>query len=337
MIFLRLHAQVSQFLFIPNGQLWPASGINATLPRIRPNGRWSTGARHGWRADHRQAGLAGKRGHWDRAQRRPTMRVGSSPQRRAGSSGREQQRSSLSPHRVSSAAIWRCNRWLELLAPSTRIMLIIPGVFAHRVQRPAEKINGLVLTGSPHRQGYLQSHSNTAWTLEFFKEVSPHLMGITGHVKRGLPDPGGARRNRSTIRSRGLLRRLWLRRRTWSGSIEFYARLPPTPDGGHYPRNHVSMGITCQPTTDGHYVCGTGCPTASMRPAGVSYGRRGIGGIAVVAYLAGYDLSAFNVQPPGKRRRSGEWRMPGVCEDARPGCAGGGPAAVAGYVADGAL
>jgi hypothetical protein len=214
----------------------------------------------------------------------------------------------------------KAGRWLEL------VRRIYPGdfdhivaFFAHRLQRPAEKINhALVLTGSPGigKDTMLEplKRGVGAWN---FKEISPQ--DVTSNNNDFMKS---VVLRVSETRDLGEINRYAFYEATKTMTAappdmvrvnikhvpQFYV---PNITAVIFTTNYPADGLYLSPDDRRHYVCGT---ELARSDAWDSYcldlwGWYQAGGLDdVVAYLAAYDLAGFNAKLPPKKTDA-FWRM----------------------------
>jgi len=214
----------------------------------------------------------------------------------------------------------KAGRWLEL------VRRIYPGdfdhivaFFAHRIQRPEEKINhALVLTGSPGigKDTMLEplKRGVGAWN---FKEISPQ--DVTSNNNDFMKS---VVLRVSETRDLGEINRYAFYEATKTMTAappdmvrvnikhvpQFYV---PNITAVIFTTNYPADGLYLSPDDRRHYVCGT---ELARSDAWDSYcfdlwGWYQAGGLDdVVAYLATYDLAGFNAKLPPKKTDA-FWRM----------------------------
>ena len=195
----------------------------------------------------------------------------------------------------------------------------IVAYLAHRVQFPAEKINhALVLTGSPGigKDTLLEpvKHAVGAWN---FKEISPHDIGGNNndYMMAVIVRVSEARDLGDTSRYD-----FYEKTKTVTAAPPDTVRINikhvpqfyvPNCAGVIFTTNYSADGLYLPSDDRRHYVCGTVSTRADFTDSYFTdlwnwYGSGGLGDIA--AYLAAYDLSAFNAKaPPAKT--AAFWRM----------------------------
>ena len=315
------------YIFAPTGEMWPASSINARLPRIplkKKNGtpvrdkdgkpKYITPSR--WLDRHR----AVEQMTW--APGEPQTIVG-----RLVSDGGWIEREGVAtfnlyrppaPRGAGNAA--NAGRWVELVRriyPDNATHIIT--FCAHRIQRPAEKINhGLVLTGPPGigKDTLLEPLKLGVgpWN---FREVSP--TDITSTYNDFM---------RSVVLRVSEARDLGdVNRYAFYESMKTIMAAPPdvTRVNGKYIPQHYVVNVTgvilttnypqdglyLPPDDRRHYVAGTEVTKDDFEddfwPEFWAWYRAG--GLAdVVAYLATYDLSDFDPKKPPEKTEA-FWRM----------------------------
>ena len=315
------------YIFTPTGEMWPASSVNARLPRIplkKKNGtpvrdkdgkpKYITPSR--WLDRHR----AVEQMTW--APGEPQTIVG-----RLVSDGGWIEREGVAtfnlyrppaPRGAGNAA--NAGRWVELVRriyPDNATHIIT--FCAHRIQRPAEKINhGLVLTGPPGigKDTLLEPLKLGVgpWN---FREVSP--TDITSTYNDFM---------RSVVLRVSEARDLGdVNRYAFYESTKTIMAAPPdvTRVNGKYIPQHYVVNVTgvilttnypqdglyLPPDDRRHYVAGTEVTKDDFEddfwPEFWAWYRSG--GLAdVVAYLAAYDLSDFDPKTPPEKTEA-FWRM----------------------------
>ena len=314
------------YVFAPTGEMWPATSINARLPRIplkKKNGtpvrdkdgkpKYITPSR--WLDKHR----AVEQMTW--APGEPQTIVG-----RLVSDGGWIERPGVATFNLYRPPVVRpgnaasAGRWIELVRriyPDNATHII--AFCAHRIQRPAEKINhGLVLTGPPGigKDTLLEPLKLGVgpWN---FREVSP--TDITSTYNDFM---------RSVVLRVSEARDLGdINRYAFYESMKTITAAPPdvTRVNGKYIPQHYVVNVTgvilttnypqdglyLPPDDRRHYVAGTEVTKddfeADFWPEFWAWYRAG--GLAdVVAYLAAYDLSDFDPKKPPEKTEA-FWRM----------------------------
>jgi hypothetical protein len=315
------------YIFKPTGEMWPASSVNARLPRIplkKKNGapvrdgdgkpKYTTPSR--WLDKHQ----AVEQMTW--APGEPQRIVG-----RLVSDGGWIERDGVTtfnlyrppaPHGASNAA--NAGRWVELVRriyPDNADHII--AFCAHRIQRPAEKINhGLVLTGPPGigKDTILEPIKLGVgpWN---FREVSP--TDITSTFNDFM---------RSVVLRISEARDLGdVNRYAFYESTKTIMAAPPdvTRVNGKYIPQHYVVNVTgvilttnyprdglyLPPDDRRHYVAGTEVTKDDFEEGywAEHWAWYRAGGLAdVVAYLREIDLSNFDPKKPPEKTEA-FWRM----------------------------
>ena len=315
------------YIFAPTGEMWPAVSINARLPRIPLKKKNGTPARD---EDGKPKYITPSR--WldkHRAVEQMTWAPGE-PQTIVGrlvSDGGWIEREGVAtfnlyrppaPRGAGNAA--NSGRWLELVRriyPDNATHII--KFCAHRIQRPAEKINhGLVLTGAPGigKDTILEPLKLGVgpWN---FKEVSPSEITSTyNDYMRGVV------LRISEARDLGEINRyaFYESTKTLMAAPPDVTRVNTKYIGQYYLVNVTGVILTTNYPQDGlylppddrrHYVAGTEVTKddfeADFWPE--FWAWYGAGGLAdVVAYLSTYDLTGFDPKKPPEKTEA-FWRM----------------------------
>jgi hypothetical protein len=314
------------YIFAPTGEMWPAASINARLPRIPLKKKNGAPARD---KDGKPKYIMPSR--WldrHRAVEQMTWAPGE-PQTIVGqlvSDGGWIEREGVATFNLYRPPVVRpgnaggAGRWIELVRriyPDNATHII--AFCAHRIQRPAEKINhGLVLTGAPGigKDTLLEplKHGVGPWN---FREVSP--ADITSTFNDFM---------RSVVLRVSEARDLGdINRYAFYESMKTITAAPPdvTRVNGKYIPQHYVVNVTgvilttnypqdglyLPPDDRRHYVAGTEVTKddfeADFWPSLWDWYRSG-GLEDVVAYLAQYDLSKFDPKKPPEKTEA-FWRM----------------------------
>jgi len=314
------------YIFAPTGDLWPAASLDARLPKIPL-------------IDARGQPVLDKKGnpktmppHLWLDRNRPVEQmtwVPGEPQAIAGrlaAEGGWVVRKGVTgfnlyrPPQVKPGDASKADRWLELvhrLYPEGAQHIV--AFCAHRIQRPAEKINhALVLAGSPGigKDTLLQplKHGVGEWNFAEVSPidiVSPHNDYVRSVVLRisEARDLGDVNRYAFHETTKALMAAPPDMLRVNTKYVPQY--YVPNLTAVVITTNHGTDGLYLPPDDRRHYVAGT---EVTYKDLGEDYLPEiwrwyAAGGLAdVVAYLATYDLSKFDPKAPPEKTPA-FWRM----------------------------
>ncbi len=299
----RAYMPTHQYIFVPSRELWPASSVNARVPPIQIGDRWVAASK--WLDEHQ----AVEQMTW--APGLPLL-----IRDRLISQGGWIERLGVScfnlyrPAQIRQGDASKAGPWLDHLSriyPDEASH--IASWFAHRVQRPGEKVNHALVLGGAQGIGkdtLLEplKHAIGAWN---FAEVQPaHLLGrFNGFVKSVVLRINEARDLGDVDRYA-----FYDHMKVYTASPPDVLRCDEKNLREYYVPNVTGVVITSNHKTDGiyvpaddrrHFIAWSPATKETFAPeywTAIYRWYRDGGLHHVAAYLATYDLSTFDAKAP---------------------------------------